>query len=105
MRAKRPFLPCPEYDVKPLAMAVPSGVVLGVIPGVVLGPSTIRAQVNRKNGNPSYGRITIQTSMTAQPNVQLNVSARTVDVTGGIAGQAQTEEEPLIFDSAVDNST
>ena len=47
---KKAYLPCPEYDVKLLAMAVPSGVVLGVIPGVVSGPSAVRAQVNRRNG-------------------------------------------------------
>ena len=58
---KKAYLPCPEYDikllgsrpeydVKLLAMAVPSGVVLGVIPGVVSGPSAVRAQANRRNG-------------------------------------------------------
>ena len=28
------YLPRPKYDIKLLAMAVPSGVVLGVIPGM-----------------------------------------------------------------------
>lgn len=64
-------------------MAVPSGVVLGVIPGVVSGPSAVRAQVNRRNGQLAAwtdnhsnldDRATLTFSRTF-PHVKFNVRA------------------------------
>lgn len=87
-------------------MAVPSGVVPGAIPGVVSGPQAVGAQVNRRNGQLTAwtdnhsnldDRATLTFSRTF-PHVKFNVM-------GGTAGQGTDWEEPLIFNSAVGNST
>lgn len=87
-------------------MAVPSGVVPGAIPGVVSGPLAVRAQVNRRNGQlAAWTDNHSNLDDRATPTFSRTFPHGTLKREGGTAGQGTDWEEPLIFNSAVGNST